>query len=95
VADEYAGPIDLLITDVIMPQMSGPDLARTLRAVRNIPVLYMSGYTDDKLRDMSVDEEVALIRKPFYIDDLAHRIDEILGRQPKEERQDAPSVSKP
>jgi len=95
VADEYGGPIDLLITDVIMPQMSGPDLARTLRAARDIPVLYMSGYTDDKLRDMSVAEEVALIRKPFYIDDLVHRINEILGRQSQEERQNAPSVSKP
>jgi len=89
VAEQYRGLIDLLITDVIMPQMSGPELARTLRAVRDIPVLYMSGYTDDKLRDMSVMGEVALIRKPFYIEELVHRIDEILARQPKAENENA------
>lgn len=91
VVEQYSGPISLLITDVIMPQMSGPELARTLRTVRDFPVLYMSGYTDDKLRDMSVVGEVALIRKPFYIDELVHRINEVLARQPKDEKRNVPS----
>ena len=81
VAEQYKGSIRLLVTDVIMPQMSGPELARSLRASRNIPVLYMSGYTDDKLRDISESGELTLMRKPFYIDELLRRITDILARQ--------------
>ena len=79
------GPIRLLITDVIMPQMSGPDLARRLTKVRsNIDVLYMSGYTDDKVGNISgSDGELTLIQKPFYIDDLVRKIQEMLRRKDK------------
>lgn len=53
-AEQHDGPIRLLVTDVIMPQMSGPELASSLRKVRpSIEVLYMSGYTDDKVRDLA------------------------------------------
>ena len=49
VAEQHDGPIRVLITDVIMPQMSGPELAKCLIKVRrNMEVLYMSGYSDDK-----------------------------------------------
>jgi CheY-like chemotaxis protein len=72
---------DLVITDVIMPQMSGPELARSLRKVRrNTDVLYMSGYTDDKVGDMS-SGELTLIQKPFYLDDLVRKIREIVARK--------------
>jgi CheY-like chemotaxis protein len=81
VAEQYAGPIGVLITDVIMPQMSGAELATTLRKVRsNTDVLYMSGYTDDKVRDISSTGELTLIQKPFYIDELVRKIQEILAR---------------
>jgi DNA-binding response OmpR family regulator len=79
VAEQYGLSIRLLITDVIMPQMSGPELARALRATHDVPVLYMSGYTDDKLRDMSDSGELALMRKPFYIEELVQRITEMLA----------------
>lgn len=91
VAEQYDGPIRLLVTDVIMPQMSGPELARSLRATRNVPVLYMSGYTDDKLRDISESGELTLMRKPFYINELLRRIGEILARKP-DDRSAIPAI---
>ena len=60
-------PFDVLLTDVVMPEMSGPELAQQLRADRpRLPVLYMSGYTDDVLdaHDLSQDA-TAFLRKPF------------------------------
>ena len=77
-ADEYGHPIRLLITDVIMPQMSGPELARALRATGDIDVLYMTGYADDKLDDLSESGELALLRKPFYLDELLGKIFDVL-----------------
>jgi PAS domain S-box-containing protein len=84
IAEQHQGLISLLVTDVIMPQMSGPELAQRLKEVRpEIHVLYMSGYTDDKLRDLSTpDSEVALIQKPFYTKELATKIREMLKRRP-------------
>jgi two-component system, cell cycle sensor histidine kinase and response regulator CckA len=81
VAEQYGGPIRVLITDVIMPQMSGPELARNLaRSRRNTHVLYMSGYTDDKLDSMTQsDGDLRLIQKPFYIDELVRKIQELLA----------------
>jgi len=83
VAEQHDGPIRLLITDVIMPQMSGPELAKCLAQVReNTDVLYMSGYADDKLNAIaSSDGELTWMQKPFYIDDLVRKIQEILQRK--------------
>jgi len=83
VAEQYQGSISMLITDVIMPQMSGPELATNLKKVRsNTDVLYMSGYADDKLGNISESgSEVTFIEKPFYIDDLVRKIQEILRRE--------------
>jgi two-component system cell cycle sensor histidine kinase/response regulator CckA len=82
VAERHSGPIRILITDVIMPQMSGPELAKSLKKVRrNTQVLYMSGYTDDRVKGMSSsDGELTLIQKPFYIGELVRKIQEIMGR---------------
>ena len=83
VAERHNGPIPLLITDVIMPQMSGPELAKCLTKVRrNTDVLYMSGYAEDKVGSISkLDGELMLIQKPFYIDELVRKIEEILRRK--------------
>jgi PAS domain S-box-containing protein len=88
VAERHSGPIRILITDVIMPQMSGPELAKSLRRVRrNTDVLYMSGYTDDRVGEISgLGGELALIQKPFYIDDLVRRIQEIVARSTQPNR---------
>ena len=84
VAESHEGQIRLLITDVIMPQMSGPELAKCLTNVRsNLDVLYMSGYTDDKVENISdsSDGHATLLQKPFYIEDLVTKIQEILNRK--------------
>ena len=75
----------MLITDVIMPQMSGPDLAKTLTKLRgDTDVLYMSGYTDDKLSTiLETDPELTLLQKPFHLDELVRKIQEILRRKEK------------
>ena len=95
VAEEYSGPIRVLVTDVIMPQMSGPELARALRNLRPATeVLYMSGYTDDKVSDASSSGDLTLMQKPFYVDDLVRKIQEILSRGDTPASRNTSSVSK-
>ncbi len=72
-----AGELHLLLTDVIMPKMSGPQLAtRFLEAHPGTPVLFMSGYTDDKLGQL--DLGVALVQKPLTPDVLLRRVRDVL-----------------
>jgi two-component system cell cycle sensor histidine kinase/response regulator CckA len=82
-AREHAGPIDLLLTDVIMPEMSGWDLAQVLLALRpDVGVLFMSGYTADALAPRGVPAgDFPLLQKPFGADALATRLREVLGRR--------------
>jgi len=81
VARQHIGPIHLLLTDVIMPGMSGPELARTLIPSRSeMKLLYMSGYTQDLVTQHGVlDASTALIEKPFGIEALLKRVREVLG----------------
>jgi PAS domain S-box-containing protein len=80
--ERHPAAIHLLMTDVIMPQMSGPELAQLVSTLRpGIKVLYMSGYTDDKLRDVpNTGPEMAWIQKPFHLQDLAEKLREIFNR---------------
>jgi len=66
-AADFDDSIDLLLTDVVMPEMSGPKLAAEMTAARpGLPVLYMSGYSDDALSHRGIlDDGVALVEKPF------------------------------
>jgi DNA-binding NtrC family response regulator len=72
--------IDLLLTDVIMPGMSGKKLADTLLIERpGIGVLYMSGYADGEIATHGVLEEgTAILRKPFTRDELLRRVEDAL-----------------
>ena len=76
-------PIHVLLTDVVMPSMSGPDLARRVRSSRpEVAVLYMSGYTDDAIvRQGVLEAGVAFIQKPFTPDGLLRRIRDVLNTQ--------------
>jgi CheY-like chemotaxis protein len=67
VAEEFRGPIDLLMTDVVMPGMGGRQLAESLRsAFPKMKVLYTSGYTDDTVvRQGIFRKEVAFLQKPY------------------------------
>ena len=72
--------IDLLLTDVVMPGMSGPSLASTLSRLRpEMRVLYMSGYTDGEIAPHGVLEAgMSILRKPFTRDQLMRQAEEVL-----------------
>ena len=80
-AAAHGGEINLLLTDVIMPDMNGRTLAEALRAVRPaLKLLFMSGYTADVIAHHGVlDPGVHFIQKPFSLTDLAAKIKEVLG----------------
>jgi PAS domain S-box-containing protein len=80
-AREYTGVVDLLITDVVMPEMSGPDLASQMALLRpSVIVLYMSGYTDHAmLHRGAIEQGAAFLQKPFLPDSLLSKIDELLS----------------
>jgi CheY-like chemotaxis protein len=71
---EPGASIDLLLTDLVMPQMSGLDLAKRLRTLRpTMQVLYMSGFVQSEALTAE------LVTKPFKADDLAQKVREVLG----------------
>jgi two-component system cell cycle sensor histidine kinase/response regulator CckA len=80
--ERFPDKIDLLVTDVVMPQMSGPELARRLDTVRpDLKVLFMSGYTDDSIiRHGVVELEFAYIQKPITPATLTKKVREVLDR---------------
>jgi nitrogen-specific signal transduction histidine kinase len=71
-AEEQPGPIHLLLTDVMMPRISGPELAQQLNQVRpGLPVVFMSGYTERQvLRRTALTHDRVSLHKPFSLDEL-------------------------
>ncbi len=78
--EQHQGPIHLLITDVVMPEMGGRQLAEQLATrTAGMKVLYVSGYTDDAVfRHGVLEAEVAFLQKPFTIAALANKVREVL-----------------
>jgi len=76
ISASHNGSIDLLLTDVIMPDMNGKDLyERIIDKYPGIKVLYMSGYTGDVLAHHGIlDQGIQFIQKPFRVTDLAAKI---------------------
>ena len=83
VAERYKDPIHLLATDVVMPGMSGPQLAEQLATLhRETKVLYLSGYTDDAIVYHGLlSSGPAFLQKPFTPKALAHKVREILDSE--------------
>lgn len=79
----HAGPIDLLLTDVVMPEISGKEVADRLLELRpSIRVLFMSGYTDEAIVQHGVlDANVKFIQKPFTWVGLTKKVREVLNRK--------------
>jgi CheY-like chemotaxis protein len=79
---EHEGHIDLLITDLVMPKMSGRELAQMLGSLRpDLKTIYMSGYTDDEgLRDGIHEQGATFLQKPFSLGTLARKVCETLGQ---------------
>lgn len=80
IAERHDGPIHLLLTDVVMPGMSGRNIADELLQTRpHIKVLYMSGYSRDILLEQGVTPGRMLLQKPFTQSELQSRVRQILG----------------
>jgi two-component system, cell cycle sensor histidine kinase and response regulator CckA len=83
-AQEHAGKIDLLMTDVVMPEMNGWDLSKKLQDIHpGIKMLFTSGYTADTIAHHNVlDEEMHFIQKPFTMRDLSAKLREAMDNHP-------------
>ena len=82
-ARDHAGEVHLLMTDVVMPEMNGRDLAKTLLALYpGLKRLFMSGYTANVIAHHGVlDPGVHFLQKPFSMGDLCNKVREVLGRE--------------
>jgi len=80
--EKHKGEIHLLVTDVVMPGMSGRELAERLLLLHpEMKVLFMSGYTDDTVMRYGVAEgEINFIQKPFSVERLTTKVREVLGK---------------
>ncbi|MGH8066134.1 MAG: ATP-binding response regulator [Candidatus Entotheonellia bacterium] len=81
----HEGPIHLLLTDVVMPQMTGPELTQRVSPLRpQMKVLYVSGYTSDALNQRNMMEPgTAFLQKPFTPDALARQVRAVLDTPPR------------
>jgi len=81
IVGEYAGKIDLIITDVVMPGMSGRELVSKIEVLHpGIKTLYISGYTDDVIVHHGIlDSNVAFLQKPFTNESLARKVREVMN----------------
>lgn len=82
IAEKHPGEIDLLLTDVVMPDMDGKKLAEKLQAMRpSLKMLFMSGYTADVMAQHGIlDQETIFIQKPFTFTGLAEKVREVLDK---------------
>src|SRR5207245_9764625 len=73
--------IDLLITDVVMPQLDGPALVREVRGIRSdMKVIFISGYAEDAFRKrLDRDSNTDFLSKPFNLKQLASKVKDVLG----------------
>jgi two-component system, cell cycle sensor histidine kinase and response regulator CckA len=79
-AHDHEGPIDLLVTDVVMPGVGGRTLAERLRIERpDLAVLFVSGYADGLTDDLDLSPRTAFLAKPFRTDELVRKVRETLA----------------
>jgi two-component system cell cycle sensor histidine kinase/response regulator CckA len=80
--ETHGADISLMLTDVVMPEINGPQLAREVsRRYPHVRTLFMSGHAEDRLAGQGFDgDAAALISKPFDIAELTRRVREVLDR---------------
>jgi len=79
---QHEGPIHLVMTDVVMPEMNGPDLVkRIISQYPEMKVLYMSGYVKNFISHQGIlGKEMDYIQKPFTVNELAKKVREVLDK---------------
>ncbi len=84
--DKHHTQLDLVLTDVVMPGMNGPQLVRRLSALApGLRVIFMSGYTDNEVVRRGLgDPNIAYLQKPFTVDALARKVQEVLSAPPSQ-----------
>ena len=92
IAERWEGPIELLVTDAVMPGMRGPEVAAAVKALRpRIRVLLISGYTDGSVLPADVSEDpLGFLAKPFKPSELADRVRKILDHRSSMAQSDSP-----
>ena len=95
-AQRYHGPIHLLLTDVVMPEMGGPELVGRLAPTRpGMRIVYMSGYTADALDHQGMREEgIEFLPKPIGLEALVRKVREVLDGRPRTPRAEAPGEAR-
>jgi DNA-binding NtrC family response regulator len=79
---DYSGPLNLLLTDVVMPGMNGPDLADRLTSLRpGMKVLFMSGHGDSAVARHRIGQGAPYIEKPFLADVLSRKVRDLLSQR--------------
>jgi CheY-like chemotaxis protein len=78
-ADQYDGYIDVVVTDIVMPRMGGPELVEKLRKKRSgFHVIFMSGYTEAAvLENANIGKDAILLNKPFSTETLVRKMREV------------------
>ena len=77
---DYDGKIDLMVTDVIMPGMDGPTLAKeVLKTQPDLPIIFVSGYTEDRFKE-EIGDNAHFLAKPFTLQQLAEKVKEVLKK---------------
>ena len=75
----HDGTIDLVVSDIVMPEMDGPSLLKELRKTNpELKIIFMSGYADDALSSLASGEEFAFLSKPFQLTDLVTAVKELM-----------------
>ncbi len=76
------GDFDLVLSDVVMPAMDGPAMAKAIRRMKpDIPILFMSGYAEEQLRNQIVIANMHFIPKPFSVQQIGAKVAEVLSTQ--------------
>ena len=81
VMEEHGDTVDLVVSDIVMPEMDGPTLLKELRRRNStIKIIFISGYAEDALKSLSGGEEFSFLAKPFQLKELVATVKEAIGR---------------
>jgi len=81
VMNDHHGDIDIIVTDVIMPEMDGPTMAKeVIKKHPNMPIIFVSGYTEDRFKE-EIGDNAYFLPKPFSLEQLAVKVKEVLNKK--------------